>query len=56
MEVDKTLYYCSCGESGHAKKDCLSKQRKTYTVYNPKRKSIVPAKDLAKEVDKPLPK
>ena len=26
-EVDKTLYCWSCGQAGHAKKDCHSKQR-----------------------------
>lgn len=40
-EVNKTLYCWSCGASGHAKKDCLSKQRKAHTLSGPKRKPIL---------------
>ena len=35
-EVDKTLYWCSCGQATNAKKDCLSKQTQAQTVGIPK--------------------
>ena len=47
-EVDKTLYYWSCAQAGHAKKDCPSKQRQAQTVNNPKRTPVVLAKDSTK--------
>ena len=55
-EADKTLYCWSCGESGHAKKDCPSKQKKAPTAERPKRKAVFPAKDSAKDTAKHLPK
>ena len=54
--MDKTLYCWSCGQAGHAKKDCPSKQKQAQTVGNPKRKPFVPAKDSIKGAGKHLPK
>ena len=56
VEVDKTLYCWTYGHVGHTRKDCLSKQRRTQTVGNPKRKPIVLAKDSTKGADNHLPK
>ena len=55
-EVDKTLYCWSCVQEGHAKNDCLLKQRQTQTIDNPKQKPIVPAKDSMKGGNNHLPK
>ena len=47
-EVDKALYCWFSRQAGHAKKNSLIKQTQTQTVCNPKRKSIVTAKNLTK--------
>ena len=54
--MDKTLYCRSCGQAGHANKDCPSQQRHAHNVNNPMRKPIVPAKDSKKETVKHLSK
>ena len=54
VEADKTLYYWSCGELGHAKKDCPFKQKKAPTAERPRRKTIFPAKDPTKDTAKHL--
>ena len=55
-KVEKTLYCWFCGQAGHAKKDCPSKQRQAQTIGNPKRKPIVIAKDSTKGANNNLSK
>ena len=56
VEVDKTLYCWSYGELDHGKKNCRLKQKNVQTMRKPKRKTIVSAKSLIKDVGKPSPK
>ena len=53
---DKTLYYWSCGQSGHTKNDCFFKQKHAHTAYHPKQKPVVPSNNSIKEGGKHLPK
>ena len=51
------IYHCwTCGQAGHAKKDCPSKQRQAQVVGTPKRKPFVPAQGSAKKAGNQLPK
>ena len=51
------IYHCwTCGQAGHAKKDCPSKQRQAQAVGIPKRKPYVPAQGAAKKAGNQLPK
>ena len=47
-EMDKTLYCWSCGQAGHTKNDCPSKQRQAQTVDNAKWTPVIHAKDSTK--------
>lgn len=55
-DVEKTLYCFSCGQSGHAKNDCLSNHKKYRVVNHPKWNPVVPTKNSTKEVDTHLPR
>lgn len=56
VDTNNTLYCRYCVKSNHAKKDCPLKQEKAPTVEKSKQKTVVPTKDLVKEVVKPLSK
>ena len=55
-EGNKILYFWSCGQLGHPKKDCSLKQMWAYTTNNPKRMPIVPTNNSTKEAGKYSPK